>query len=354
VPYSSNLTYNILGAGGDNIGQVKVVNESPTRFYYLKDHLGSIRMTVDGSGNVVGYDDYYPYGMTMTGRSLVPPNSDSRYKFTGKERDVSTGLDYFGARYYDSWRGQWGQVDPMAEKFVGWSPYNYSINNPLRFIDPKGKDIRIFTGNYDANKNPIYITYKTGMAYDGDNKFVAEIITALNGISKVSGGNDVINSLIKSKGKYDFVEGGTTENAGGNFVAAGMNTYGGIINLSNLDIQTIAHESFHAFEHESNLGGASIWSEVQAYAFAAIIGKEMGAQHFEYWGNSTSPNSPGSFFNGEMNNFIEKKDVISMWPVIYDFKEKSFMNSTNLYDKFRYQQEHQKVNLINKLFNSDK
>ena len=139
MPYSSNLTYNILGAGGDNIGQVKVVNESPTRFYYLKDHLGSIRMTVDGSGNVVGYDDYYPYGMTMTGRSLVPPNSDSRYKFTGKERDVSTGLDYFGARYYDSWRGQWGQVDPMEDKYAGWSPYNYVLENPIRLVDSTGK-----------------------------------------------------------------------------------------------------------------------------------------------------------------------------------------------------------------------
>ena len=49
LPYSSNLTYNILGAGGDNIGQVKVVNNSVTgRYYYLKDHLGSIKMTVTG------------------------------------------------------------------------------------------------------------------------------------------------------------------------------------------------------------------------------------------------------------------------------------------------------------------
>ncbi len=89
LPYSSNLTYNILGAGGDNIGQVKVVSESPTRYYYLKDHLGSIRMTVDANGNVVGYDDYYPYGEVMTGRSLTPSGEDARYKFipqTGQAR----------------------------------------------------------------------------------------------------------------------------------------------------------------------------------------------------------------------------------------------------------------------------
>jgi len=143
-PYSSNLTYNILGAGGDNIGQVKVVNNSVTgRYYYLKDHLGSIRVTVDANGNRVGWNDYYPYGMLMSGRTGTN-SEDHRYKFTGKERDDETGLDYFGARYYDSWQGRWLQVDPLAEKYPGWSPYNYSIDDPLRFIDPDGKGFKEF------------------------------------------------------------------------------------------------------------------------------------------------------------------------------------------------------------------
>jgi len=85
LPYSSDLTYNILGNGNDNIGQVRVQNGSVSgRYYYLKDHLGSVRMMVDAGGNVVGYDDYYPYGMTMTGRSKVPSTEDSRYKFITK------------------------------------------------------------------------------------------------------------------------------------------------------------------------------------------------------------------------------------------------------------------------------
>jgi hypothetical protein len=46
VAHGSNLIYNILGAGGDNLGQVKVVSASPTRYYYLKDHLGSIKIEV--------------------------------------------------------------------------------------------------------------------------------------------------------------------------------------------------------------------------------------------------------------------------------------------------------------------
>jgi RHS repeat-associated protein len=136
--YDSNMVYNILGAGGDNIGQVKVAKKTTKRYYYFKDHLGSIKMTVDTTGTVVGYDDYYPYGLVMTGRSSTS-SADGRYKFVSNERDASTGLDYFGKRYYDPWRGGWDQVDPWIDKYPGYSPYNYTLNNPLRLIDLKGK-----------------------------------------------------------------------------------------------------------------------------------------------------------------------------------------------------------------------
>jgi uncharacterized protein RhaS with RHS repeats len=103
-PNSTNLTFNILGAGNDNLGQVKVVNNSVTgRYYYLKDHLGNIKVTVDGSGNVVGYDDYYPYGMQMPGRNSVS-SADARYKYSSKELDAETNLYYYGARNYDPWK----------------------------------------------------------------------------------------------------------------------------------------------------------------------------------------------------------------------------------------------------------
>ncbi len=58
-------------------------------------------MTVDQSGNVTSYNDYYPFGMIMEGRSGNFGEADARYKFVSKERDVETGYDYFGARYYD-------------------------------------------------------------------------------------------------------------------------------------------------------------------------------------------------------------------------------------------------------------
>jgi RHS repeat-associated protein len=70
--------------------------------------------------------------------------TDSRYKFTEKERDLGTNYDYFGARYYDSELGRWQSVDPLADKYPGWSPYNYCLNNPLVLVDPEGMDSYVY------------------------------------------------------------------------------------------------------------------------------------------------------------------------------------------------------------------
>jgi RHS repeat-associated protein len=93
--------------------------------------------------------DYYPFGEEITGRSIYY-GTQAKYKFTGKERDTETSYDYFGARYYDSRIARWLQVDPLAEKYPGWSTYNYTKNNPLRIIDPNGSELSDW---YDADGN---------------------------------------------------------------------------------------------------------------------------------------------------------------------------------------------------------
>ena len=65
---------------------------------------------------------------------------DNPYKFNAKELDSETGLYYYGARYYNPRVSVWYGVDPLAEKYPSWSPYNYALDNPIKYIDPDGRD----------------------------------------------------------------------------------------------------------------------------------------------------------------------------------------------------------------------
>ena len=61
--------------------------------------------------------------------------------FNAKEKDYESGFHYYGARYYDSEvLTGWLSVDPMADKYPNVSPYNYCVWNPIRIVDPDGRD----------------------------------------------------------------------------------------------------------------------------------------------------------------------------------------------------------------------
>ena len=66
---------------------------------------------------------------------------NSRYTFSAKEKDIETGYSYFGARYYTSDLSIWLSVDPLSDKYPNLSPYCYAANNPIKLIDPNGRDI---------------------------------------------------------------------------------------------------------------------------------------------------------------------------------------------------------------------
>ena len=61
------------------------------------------------------------------------------YTFSAKEKDSETGLSYFGSRYHSSDLSIWLNVDPMAAKYPGLSPYTYCANNPVKLVDPNGE-----------------------------------------------------------------------------------------------------------------------------------------------------------------------------------------------------------------------
>jgi RHS repeat-associated protein len=131
-----NLEYwNVWGR--DLEGKIKAEG---SRYFYLKDHLGSIRAVLDESGNIFEARDYDPWGHII--REIDNSDNDpTRNKFTGKERDWESGYDYFGARYYNSRIANWTSIDLLLEKHFDWSPYNYVLRNPMVLLDPDGKQI---------------------------------------------------------------------------------------------------------------------------------------------------------------------------------------------------------------------
>ena len=95
-------------------------------------------MVLDSAGTVKDKQWCYAFGSERS--STV--NTDQKYLYTGKPFDDDDDIDlyYYGARYHDAALGRFTSVDPLASKYPGWSPYVYTLDNPLKYVDPDGKD----------------------------------------------------------------------------------------------------------------------------------------------------------------------------------------------------------------------
>ena len=146
--YCSNLVYD-----NDNIsailfdgGYASVDDDNGiVMHFYVKDHLGSNRLVVDGNGNIEEVNHYYPFGALMGDRCGVSRN---KYKYIGKELDTMYGwnMQDHEARWYDPVLGRWVATDPLQEKYASVSSYCYTVNDPIRFIDTDGKVIKLPKG----------------------------------------------------------------------------------------------------------------------------------------------------------------------------------------------------------------
>jgi RHS repeat-associated protein len=177
----ATITNVVLSSGGGSGG-------SSAQIYWLvTDHLGTPRMIFDQSGSLanVSRHDYLPFGDELFagtgGRTTAQGytnNGGTRQKFTSKERDIETGLDYFGARYYGSPQGRFTSTDPVTMTVDRLSDpqqinlYAYCRNNPLAFVDPTGEIIDYM--NQDSRK--AYQEYEEFLNKD-PRKYASELAT---------------------------------------------------------------------------------------------------------------------------------------------------------------------------------
>ena len=130
------------------------------QFYYHPDHLGSSSYITNLDGEVSQHIEYVPFGEVF----LEERNNtwNTPYLFNAKELDEETGMYYYGARYYEPRLSLWMSVDPISnydprnsENYLDGEhnggvynsynlyPYGYCYQNPIRLIDPNGKQVDV-------------------------------------------------------------------------------------------------------------------------------------------------------------------------------------------------------------------
>jgi RHS repeat-associated protein len=139
---AGNTLYRYVFFNGRRI--VRRNSSSGEILYYFSDHLGSSNVVTNATGTTIKEEsDFYPFG----GERAITVGTNN-YKFTGKERDSESGLDYFGARYYSSNLGRfitpdWDEhPEPVPYMHITdpqtLNLYAYVRNSPLSFVDPDG------------------------------------------------------------------------------------------------------------------------------------------------------------------------------------------------------------------------
>lgn len=126
------------------LGSQRVLTVDDSQAHYChSDHLGSSNVISDTDGKKEQRLEYYPYGKTYVSDGTKTTN----YKYTGKEEDSSTGLYFYGARYYDPDLGRFIQPDtivPNPYNPQDLNRYSYCNNNPINYTDPTGHSWKSF------------------------------------------------------------------------------------------------------------------------------------------------------------------------------------------------------------------
>ena len=143
-------------------GLIATIEPSAGTKYTTTDSLGTPRVITGSTGSVVSRHDYKPFGEEVgsgIGGRTTGMGYDAadgmRQKFTQKERDNESGLDYARARYYSSGQGRFTSTDPFmfsagTSNPQTWNSYSYVLNKPTNLIDPSGLAAQSLSGGCSA------------------------------------------------------------------------------------------------------------------------------------------------------------------------------------------------------------
>ena len=315
---------------------MKRFNAKYAPFWYHPDHLGSSSYITNLSGEINQHMEYLPFGELLVEEHLNSYNSP--FKFNAKEFDAETGNYYYGARYYDPKWSLWLSVDPFFAKYPTLSPYAYVANNPIKYIDPNGKEIVI------RGSDGKTITYSQSMNYDGNDKFIGEVVNQLNNIYSVEQGGKVLDYMVSDNQVFTITnETINVESA----VGVVPDNSAGTLKLGNTEeigINTLSHELFHGYQNMKGQGGTSIKNEVEAYLFGDLIER--------LYFNLSEDRISTTFESGNFDWFQLSRDFTEksfskgdFQKLVNDFKENSGANDTGIYKNFPLIRENQSKNL---------
>jgi len=150
-------------SGRDQLIPAATLGATAATHFFVSDHLGTAQMEFSSGGWPLWQGQFAPFGQELDTQPTA-----NHYKFTGKERDAESGLDYFGARYYASSMGRWMSLDwrnptqpvPYAnlDRPQSLNLYGYVENNPLSQIDDDGH----LTVMYDGHAQTITVRANDG------------------------------------------------------------------------------------------------------------------------------------------------------------------------------------------------
>jgi RHS repeat-associated protein len=161
VKYAGGFEYRQVGAANQLFrfslqeGQAVLRGNKVSFEYFLKDHLGNVRVVFNAKGETLQRTDYYPFGLEIDKNNPIQPqnarNGINRYLYNGKEFQVGTGYLDFGARMYDPLIGRMTTVDRFTEKYVNVSGFQFALNNPISNIDVNGDSAWKITNQWNSS-----------------------------------------------------------------------------------------------------------------------------------------------------------------------------------------------------------